>query len=576
MSGRVRLTAAAVALALAAPAIAQDVERGIRVEPDDDLAEQLAPEATMDKSIVLPPAPALTSARTLAGVPTIALRGIEIDNGSILSDAEVGAVAAGFVNRNVSIEELEELRRRLSLLYFDKGYVNSGLVLPDQQILDSTVRFREIRGELTAIQLSGNDKLRDEYIMKRIRRPGSGPLEINELQESLQLLEQDPMIGRINAQLLPGAIPGQGILKLDIAESRRWQFVTRADNHRSPAVGGEQLSLLARNRSLTRRGDELTLYGSYADGYGDGFLSYSLPVNSLGTSVRVYGSTSDSDIVEEPFDAIDISSKTTGYGMTLGQDFHRSLASAISGFLGMEVKHNENTLLGQPFSFTDGERNGETDVAVVYLGVELAKRFENSISAMRASFRRGVFRAGATQNRIGFGQQNLGPDGQFTSFVFQGQHIRSLDLWDATFITRLTYQRAWHPLLSMEKLPMGGANTVRGHRENLLVRDNGVIASVEWQFPLFDVDGGGTDFDRRRLKLATFFDFGESWNNTWENGPSTSKEQISSVGLGLLWDPSPELGAELYWGNAIKELAGGGGDLQDDGIHFSFRWTPWN
>ena len=561
-------------LVAATPALAQDTDRGIRVEPDEDLAEELAPERNIDRTIVLPPAASVRNARSLAGLPTIPLGDVSIDNGSILSDIEVDAISARYIGRNVTIEELEELRRELSLLYFDKGYVNSGLVLPDQQISNNVVHFREIRGELTAIQLSGNDNLRDEYIMKRIAKPGNGPLEINALQTSLQLLEQDPMIRRVNAQLLPGAQPGQGMLRLEVAETRPWQFVARADNHRSPAVGAEQASLMVRNRSLTGRGDELTVYGSYADGYGDGYLSYSLPWNSFGSSVEIYGSTSDSDIVEEPFDDIDIESKTGTYGLTLKQKFHQSLTSAVSGFLGMEVKHNENTLLNEPFSFTHGERDGETDVTVVYGGIEFAKRFESSVAALRASVRRGVYRAGATQNRIAFGQPSIGPDGRFTSFIFQGQHVRNLDLWDATLITRLTYQRAWHPLLAMEKLPMGGASTVRGYRENLLVRDNGVIASMEYRLPLFNIETATDEFDSRRLKLAAFFDFGESWNNDWLFDPDASKQQISSVGLGLLWNPSPEISATFYWGNAIDDFGTGSGDLQDEGIHFSFNWTP--
>lgn len=571
-----RLLGGAVALAVALPVHGQDVNRGIQVTPDEDLVEQLAPEASIDRTPVLPLAPPAPSGSGLLGMRTIPLRDIEIENGSILTDQEITSVAADFTGRNVSMEELEELRRRLSLLYFDKGYVNSGLVLPDQRIADDTVRFREVRGELTAIQLSGNDRLRDEYITKRIARPGEEPLEINSLQTSLQLLEQDPMISRINAQLLPGALPGQGVLRLEVAESRPWQFIVRADNHRSPAVGGEQASLLIRNRSLTGNGDELTLYASFTDGYGDTYASYAAPLNSLGTSLEIYGSTSDSDIVEAPFDDIDIQSKTNTYGLAINQKLHQSLTGNLSVYLGVDFKHNENTLLGEPFSFTYGERDGVTDLTVIYAGVELAKRFERSVAALRAGVRRGVHRDGATQNRPVFGQPNIGPDGQFTTFVLQGQFIRNLEWRDSSLVARLTYQHAWHPLLSMEKLPVGGANTVRGYRENTLVRDNGVIASLEYRVPLFEEDTFNDEFSARRLTLALFADYGSSWNTGWEYEPDTSKQEIPSVGLGLLWNPSASLSASVFWGHALEDLDTGHGDLQDDGIHFSISWTPWH
>ena len=438
-----RLLGSTVALAIALPAHGQDVNRGIQVTPDEDLVEQLAPETSIDRTPVLPLAPPRPQGNRLLGMRTIPLRNIEIDNGSILADEEIASVAASFIGRNVSMEELEELRRRLSLLYFDKGYVNSGLVLPDQEVRDNVVRFREVRGELTTVQLSGNDNLCEGYLMRRIDRPGDGPLEINSLQTSLQLLEQDPMINRINAQLLPGALPGQGVLRLEVTESRPWQFIVRADNHRSPAVGGEQASLMIRNRSVTGHGDKLTLYGSYADGFGDTYASYAIPLNSYGTSVRIYGSTSDSDIVEAPFDEIDIQSKTETYGLAINQKLHQSLTGNLSVYLGVDFKHNENTLLGEPFSFTYGERDGVTDLTVLYAGVELAKRFQRSVAALRAGVRRGAHRDGATQNRVEFGQPSIGPDGQFTTFVLQGQFIRNLEWRDSSLIARLTYRERY-------------------------------------------------------------------------------------------------------------------------------------
>jgi hemolysin activation/secretion protein len=574
--------AAAVALAILAPAHAQ--ERQARpVGPEEDLVEQLAPGKAGEKTTVLPPAPPPPAEPSLVALPRVAVSRIVIDDGSVLSAAEVAQIAQPFTGRKVAIEELEELRRRLSLVYFDRGYVNSGVVLPDQEVTDGVIHFREIRGELTEIHLTGNQNLKDWYITSRISVPDDAPLNINELQTSLQLLEQEPMIGRMNARLLPGALPGDGILKLDVTENRSWQVVFGADNHRSPAVGGEQASVLLRSLSLSGHGDALTLYGSYSDGYGDAYGSYSIPVNSAGTTVQIYGSTADSDIVEAPFDQIDIESETESYGFSLTHPFHRSLTGMFSGYLGLEFKHNENTLLGEPFSFTPGERDGETDASVVYGGVEFAKRTDKSVTAMRVGFRRGIDKWDATKNEVGFGKIAVGPDGIFTTILVQGQHIRNLEWRNSRLIARATFQRALDALLSMEKLPMGGANTVRGYRENLLVRDNGVIASLEWQMPLFITETATDRFDPRRLTLATFFDYGMSWDTKWENRfepefelPSATEEYLASIGLGLLWDPLPGLHAEVYWGHALQDFDTGGDDLQDDGLHFRVSWSPWN
>ena len=46
-------------------------------------------------------------------------------------------------------------------------------------------------------------------------------------------------------------------------------------------------------------------------------------------------------------------------------------------------------------------------------------------------------------------------------------------------------------------------------------------------------------------------------------------EEISSVGLGVLWNPSDALSMSLFWGDAQNRIQRvTKDDLQDDGVHF--------
>jgi hemolysin activation/secretion protein len=144
-------------------------------------------------------------------------------------------------------------------------------------------------------------------------------------------------------------------------------------------------------------------------------------------------------------------------------------------------------------------------------------------------------------------------------------------LWDTDnqVLVRVDLQLAEDPLLPLEKLGVGGATTVRGYRENLLVRDNGFIGSVEFRFPVFRlplplISEGPQD---GRVQLAAFYDFGWSENTDVE---SPDPDTISSLGIGLRWDPHRQIHGELYWGFALREVGElGEGDLQDSGIHFA-------
>jgi hemolysin activation/secretion protein len=108
---------------------------------------------------------------------------------------------------------------------------------------------------------------------------------------------------------------------------------------------------------------------------------------------------------------------------------------------------------------------------------------------------------------------------------------------------------------------VGGLETVRGYLENQMVRDRGIVSSVEVRVPVFfDKAGAGV------VQLAPFFDFGGAWNVN--NSPSLTT--IYSIGSGLLITPKKYVSAELYWGYRLKHVtmpedAGG------QGLGISFR-----
>jgi hemolysin activation/secretion protein len=64
-------------------------------------------------------------------------------------------------------------------------------------------------------------------------------------------------------------------------------------------------------------------------------------------------------------------------------------------------------------------------------------------------------------------------------------------------------------LLSLEKISIGGVDTVRGYRQNQLVADNGVVGGVEVRIPLTS--------NVQTLQLIPFVDIGTAWNNRGSN-----------------------------------------------------------
>lgn len=131
-------------------------------------------------------------------------------------------------------------------------------------------------------------------------------------------------------------------------------------------------------------------------------------------------------------------------------------------------------------------------------------------------------------------------------------------------VFRTDIQLADDPLLPMERFSVGGMNSVRGYRENQLVRDNGVVSSLEFRVPVI--------YNKQRegvVQLAGFVDSGWSWN-TKKDTPDP--ENISSIGAGIRWAVTRKANFIIYAGYPLRKIHETDHDLQDEGIHFQLNW----
>ena len=123
----------------------------------------------------------------------------------------------------------------------------------------------------------------------------------------------------------------------------------------------------------------------------------------------------------------------------------------------------------------------------------------------------------------------------------------------------------WHPGVNPAALVRAGMSTVRGYRENQLLRDNALIASAEYRIPT----GFGTA-DGNRLQFAVFVDYGNSWNSDLT---PASPRSIASCGVGLLWEYARRFQAQLYVAAPTRKFEQATHDLQDSGIHFAMSFA---
>ena len=562
------VAASVVGVLIGAPAWAQEStergERGIVISPaqndTDDTAIVATPALALET--VLPPIPEKLPGGPLASTDQITVHRIIIEGSTVLDDAEVTLLTGALENRPIGVEDLHDLRHRLSEMYLQRGYVNSGVVLPDQRIDDGVIRLQAVEGSVTRLVIVGNTTLRDSYLEKRIRRGIASPLNSNDLQRALKILQADSRVRQINARLLPGSVPGESVLHVNVVENTNHWVRTALDNYRSPSVDENRFSLSAGNRNFTGNGDILVLEVGATKGLDDLDVYYSFPLTATDLRIAAYYTKTDSAVVEEPFNVIDITSDSETRGLSLSRPFRSDSGRLLTATLGLENREVANSLLDMPFSFTPGEVDGASEVSVAYLSGEWLWQTRERIIGVVASARFGVDLFDPTI-------QASAPDSRFTALRFQFQYARTMNWRDSQFIVRSSAQFTSDSLLALEKFAVGGHTTVRGYRENTLVRDNGIVASLEMQFPLF-VDEEGRE--RFNLQVAPFIDYGIAWDS--DNSLRTShKDDLVSVGVGIRWRPLPGWTVRADYGYALTDVVTPTETLQDKGLQFRIEYT---
>lgn len=514
--------------------------------------------------VLPPPPPEAGVVARWASQPMLRVEEFRFEGNTVFSAAELSALTAPYTHRDITSEELEEARRAVSLHYVSRGYVNSGAILPDQDPSAGVVVIRVVEGVLSGIELRGNRWLRESYLVPRIERWAGPPLNLEELKEGLQILRQNGNVQRINAELKPGNAPGEAILDVHVEDRQPFRAGVQFDNERPPSVGENQIWLLGSDVNLTGHSDVLDVRYGMVQGAIDDLewsgmdnveASYLVPVTRYDTTVGLFWSRLNSSLVEESFRTLDVRSLTSSYGIMVRQPVWQTANREFALSMGFDHRRNESSLLGERFNLSPGAEDGEMKVSVLRVSQEWVDRGQDYVLGLRSTFNFGLDVLDASDNGI-----TGDPNGRYFSWLGQGQYIRRLFNTANLLVLRVAGQWTGESLLGLEQMSVGGRETVRGYRENQLVRDTGLATSVEFRIPVwFDGEGAGI------VHLAPFFDFGGGWNVQGSSQPST----LSSAGIGLLATPWKQVAAELYWGHPFRDI-----DIEDDnsaqdlGLHF--------
>jgi len=567
-----------------------------------ELPPPVSPPPAKQAEFVLPP-PDTILPPTAVPLAEMKITRVEFRGNTVVATTDLEQLCADFPNRSLLQEDLDELRFDVTRLYVARGFINSGAIIPDQDLSGGVLRIQVVEGHLNEAIIrhfrdDGQGKRRDmtdgkhalatNYLRGRILLGNGEPLHFPTLQQRLQVLQTNPNLLRINAELKPGALPGEALLVMEVTENQapRWNYGLDIHNQRAPSVGGEQAEVWVENQNFTGYSDPLMLrLGLLTGEQGDpefdpgqtAFARYSRPIAPDDTTLELTAERQDYTVIEETFAPLNIEGESWILGAAIRRplirSFHerrrsnanssaesesrealtRTVQDEVWLSFGIDHSHSQTDLLGEPFSISPGYVDGELDLSVLRFGQEWTRRTDDSILALNSKFSIGLDGLDSTDSPAE-------PDASFVAWTSTGQYSRRILERGDTVSLRGGFQWSDDPMPPPEQWILGGRYTVRGYRENSLVRDMGWFASVEYSFPLLQqgVDSSWS------LSAIPFVDYGMGWNET-----VADRSEILSIGAGLRAEYSDWFRGEIFWGTPLMDRDyATGDDLQDYGIHF--------
>ena len=535
------------------------------VPPLPPQPEPVEPEVLPPLEEVLPEleAPSETVPDRIENAPqTVFVKKFAIVGSTVFTPEQLARVLKPYTLRRLTFTELLAAQQAIDRLYIENGYITSGTFLPPQKLEDGIVTIEVIEGTVEAINIAGLDRLNSGYVRSRIERATKAPLNREELLEALQLLQLDPLIGSLNAELTAGSTIGSSILELTLQQADPFDLTLAYDNFRSPSVGTDRRQVSLTYRNLLGFGDRLSLGYLNTDGSNSlNDFNYTVPINASNGTLGFRLGYTDSQIIEEPFDQFDIESENTNYEFTYRQPLLREPTKELAVGLSFSRNDSSTTAAGEPFQLSRGaEIDGETHISALRFFQEYTTRNASQVLALRSQFSLGVNLFDATIN------DDEIPDSNFLAWRGQAQYLRLLSD-DFTLLLRSDFQASNRPLVPVEQFSLGGALSVRGYRQDILLGDNGLFSSAEVRATVARIPNWNTS-----IQLTPFLDFGKVWNS---DDLTFDTNTLVSTGIGLRIQTSDYFTARIDYGIPLVDLDSEGDSLQEEGVYFSVEVKPF-
>ena len=115
-----------------ATALAQSLPLPRPGDERQNVEKELVPKA--EPKLNLPPIEKFPEAKPVPGEIAFALKGVVFEGNTVFGSKELTALIANYIGKEITSGKLEKIRLDITRHYINNGYINSGAIIPDQDL----------------------------------------------------------------------------------------------------------------------------------------------------------------------------------------------------------------------------------------------------------------------------------------------------------------------------------------------------------------------------------------------------------------------------------------------------------
>jgi hemolysin activation/secretion protein len=560
-------TAAAIAVVLAGTALAQvrPPDAGRVLEDSRKGGGPQPPRAAPQLDLEQPVRPALTAPDSFR----VQVKGFRVTRSSVFTEKELTPLLKTYVDRELSLADLEEAAAAISRFYRERGYFVARAYVPAQEIRDGIVEITVLEGRLGSVQIfvpPGSRDITSPRMVRGIlsaRQPAGSVIQSAGLERGLLLLSDTPGVSA-RATLLPGAELGTSDLSIDVADTPVVSGSADADTFGNRFSGVERIGASGQLNSPSGIGDVATARVQFSTGTENARLGYQLPLTYDGLRVGATYSMVRYKLCCDFADPLNATGDAADFTATAQYPFVRSRIRNVYGNLSASAKHFVNRTSVGPIS--DKTTRG------LVLGVSVDDRDDRGgggLNGYSLAVGAGSLDLSGVASDLDSDARTAKADGGYSKANYALSRLQRLGAATSLYLS-LSGQFASKNLDSSEQFSLGGPTGVRAYPTGEAIGDEGMLATVEARRQIAENWQASAFLDRGQIRLHKSPWFG------WEgaNTTITNTYSLAGAGLGLTYSTVGNFTVRIF--SAMKIGTNPGRNINDnDADNRNSRVRAW-